>query len=569
MPQAIGAQGPAQYCIIGGVMNFSLDGGATWAPSSGVSNPPREIAPGSQGKAKFCVLNGVINYSLDGGATWTPFGGGSSVNGNGGLVAPGTQGKADYCVLNGVINYSLDGGATWTPSSTPQPPLSGLAFWLRSDTGVTTSVGNATVWADTLSGGGASFSVTGTCPFVASSWNGKPGITMSPNNYFGNASSLLPAGAKTVIIVAKLADAVGGALFSSRGSSVLSILGPIGVLFTNVFSYSNGAANQNYVLPPMFPGQATAFGFRTDGTASQVLLSINGTDVAGAGQAYTTETGSAGTYVGRHATSAPNSATGDYLEVLAWNRVLTTLELATTQAYLAARYPAPAQPVMGLNPTITLAGDSITAGYNVGTASPDATFRWTVELEASLTAKYTAAGMTAPVYTNTAVVGQTTSGMLTNINAQLLTTPMTDLFLMIGVNDAITGLSNTTTASNIASILSQVRSTFPACRIWVFNPPFCAGENWPNGVNSLSAAQNDKRLDGVNLIIANALSSYLGTGAALLDMKAAMFAYEALNNPSHVSNGILTQSDGIHPSKTLGQTTMSAYAYGLIKTVAG
>jgi lysophospholipase L1-like esterase len=445
------------------------------------------------------------------------------------------------------------------------PPLTGLAIWLRSDTGVTTSGSNATVWADTLSGGGASFSVTGTCPFVASSWNGKPGITMSPNNYFGNASSLLPAGAKTVIIVAKLADAVGGALFSSRGSVVLSIFGPIGVLFTNVFSYSTGGANQNYVLPPMFPGQATAFGYRTDGTASQVLLSINGTDVDGAGHVYLTETGSAGTFIGRHATSAVNSATGDYLEVLAWSRELTTQELATTQAYLAARYPAPTSPVMGLNPTVTLAGDSITAGYNASIPALDSTYSWTVELQASLIAKYTAASLAVPVFTNTAVVGQTTSGMLTNINAQLLTTPMTDLFLMIGVNDAIAGLSQATIASNISSIFSQVRSTFPSCRIWVFNPPFAGGgENWPNGVNG-----NDHRMDGVNLIIANALAPYLGTGAALLDMKAAMFAYEAINNPTHAISGILTQSDGVHPSKPLGQTTMSAYAYGQIKTVAG
>jgi hypothetical protein len=34
------------------------------------------VAAGSQGKADYCILNGVVNYSLDGGNTWTPSGGG-------------------------------------------------------------------------------------------------------------------------------------------------------------------------------------------------------------------------------------------------------------------------------------------------------------------------------------------------------------------------------------------------------------------------------------------------------------------------------------------------------------
>jgi hypothetical protein len=37
------------------------------------------VAAGSQGKADYCILNGVINYSLDGGNTWTPAGSSSAV----------------------------------------------------------------------------------------------------------------------------------------------------------------------------------------------------------------------------------------------------------------------------------------------------------------------------------------------------------------------------------------------------------------------------------------------------------------------------------------------------------
>jgi lysophospholipase L1-like esterase len=534
----------------GGAAGNSAKGG-----SSGQGGAGGQTGGGTGGSAG----RGHVGSSAGGGSTGTAGAAGSGAAAR--AEPPDTLSGAGAGSSGVASGHAGGSGGGVTPGVTP--PLSGLALWLRADTGITKSGSNATVWADTLSGGGVSMAVTGTCPFVANSFNGKPGITMSPNNYFGVNSNVLPTGAKTVIIVAKLSTPTGGALWSSRGSSALFIAGPIGVVGDFVFSFSNGAQNAEYVNTPMFPGQTLAYGFRTDGTASQVLLSLNGVDVATAGQTYTAETGSAGTFVGRHATSATNSATGDYLEVLAWSRELTTQELTTTQAYISSRYGSQLVPMMGLSPKITLAGDSITAGYNAGTSSLDSTYSWTVELQASLIAKYTAANLTVPVFTNTAVVGQTTSGMLTNINTQLLATKMTDLIIMIGINDVYQAVPYSTTISNMTSIFSQIHSAYPSCHVWLVTPPFISAENWPNGTNAY-----DLQLDTRTLAIVSALIPYLGSTATVLDIKALAMAYEAANNGGHATNGILTQGDGIHPSKPLGQTQMSGRAYGMIKTIA-
>jgi hypothetical protein len=50
------------------------------------------VETGSQGKAEYCILNGVINFSLDGGNTWTPSGGSGSVVTDSTLAGNGTAG---------------------------------------------------------------------------------------------------------------------------------------------------------------------------------------------------------------------------------------------------------------------------------------------------------------------------------------------------------------------------------------------------------------------------------------------------------------------------------------------
>lgn len=445
----------------------------------------------------------------------------------------------------------------------PAPPTTNLVARFKSTSGITQSGGNATAWADTLTSSGLVLTASGTVPYTASGGaNNRPHVTTGPSGAFSAATSFLATGAKAILAFVRPAGDTGGSIAFIRTTSSAFGAAFLTNGLSTVFDYSNLTANANLIDVPMYPGVPAAYGWRTDGTASQVKFSQNGIDWPTTGQAYAAETGTAGTLVGKHPAGAGVfNFVGDFYELLFYSALPSAGDLAQAQAYFAAEYGAPYEPTMGASARVTLVGDSITAGYN---GSLDPSFSWTVQLQAALIAKFNARGLTPPTFTNTAVIGQTSAQCLAGYATQIHATNPTDIIVMINGNDGLQSVPFATTRSNDAAIWAQTKADLPNCNIWGVTCAFNSGENWPNGANSLDSTD-----DCENLILAASLAPYMNSvgRAKMINIKTPCMAYEAANNPSHATSGILTQ-DGIHPTKPLGTTQMSGFAFPFIKTVA-
>lgn len=122
-----------------------------------------------------------------------------------------------------------------------------------------------------------------------------------------------------------------------------------------------------------------------------------------------------------------------------------------------------------------------------------------------------------------------------------------DIVIMhLGINCVQHTIPDATCLTNHASILTQIKSYVPASQILVVGP-LCKGENWPAGANADDAA----------IAIKNGIcaSTALAAGVTFCDLRPAFFAYEAINNPGHLTIlGPLTNSDAsaVHPNQGEG-----------------
>jgi lysophospholipase L1-like esterase len=117
-----------------------------------------------------------------------------------------------------------------------------------------------------------------------------------------------------------------------------------------------------------------------------------------------------------------------------------------------------------------------------------------------------------------------------------------------GVND---GGNTSEATTGINSIISQLRATWPACRL-IFLSVFCQGsEVWQTGPVWPPATQNVA--GPINTVIQTLVTA---AGGAYVDNWDALLTWEAANNPGKASSGFATV-DGTHP-KIVGMTAVMA-----------
>jgi lysophospholipase L1-like esterase len=200
---------------------------------------------------------------------------------------------------------------------------------------------------------------------------------------------------------------------------------------------------------------------------------------------------------------------------------------------------------------ITLGIDSITIGYNASNSQTDTSFGMWLPLQTAMSSAFTAAGKKPPTFTNTGAVGQNTSGWLAGLNSLVLTTNPTDVFLILGTNDASSGaIPAATTQSNCVSAFTQIISSFPSVRIHVFGTHLYTSEQWPDG--SASGPSNSALAALCNAAIYAAVAMF-PANCRWYNMRQFEYTWEAANNTPQpgVATGLLTQ-DGTHPTK-IGQ----------------
>lgn len=227
-------------------------------------------------------------------------------------------------------------------------PVAGLKLWLRADLGVTLSGSNAVAWAD-QSGFGNDVVNVGTVPFVASSINGKPGLTCSASSGFQNTtSSPIAAGApRTIFIVAKASSEFGGILYCNYSGAVgaktqeLWMMGATGSAPGFVYGGRGGATGEvDLTSVPVIARPLITRLSTTGGAGATPSVSLNGAaqsvSVAAAMQI---ETGAAGFGVGiRPYSTGSFGWPGDICEVLVFDSVLSPSDEVLVYGYLLAEY---------------------------------------------------------------------------------------------------------------------------------------------------------------------------------------------------------------------------------------
>jgi hypothetical protein len=93
------------------------------------------LATGSQGKADYCILNGAMNFSLDGGATWTPA---SSVSGGGSAFTDfvqdlGHSNRSGHFALTGLSGLTIGKDVIVVQTSQPIAAKGGARDELEMD----------------------------------------------------------------------------------------------------------------------------------------------------------------------------------------------------------------------------------------------------------------------------------------------------------------------------------------------------------------------------------------------------------------------------------------------------
>lgn len=248
---------------------------------------------------------------------------------------------ATYDFLAAKLTATLPLLLTVVGGAAPPPPSSGLALWLKADAGVTLSGSDVTNWAD-QSGNGNDVAATGTPPvFNSSSINSLPGITFNastPTPLENSISSVLTAGSdRHIIVVSKPSNPQGGTLICFRFTSLDSTwdvltLGGAQYFWSDGSDLANTSAAVDYTATPIaveFTGQVGSPPTVDINTTSITLTTANNV---------TTESGTTGFAIGERPSSPGQGWFGDICEVLVYDHVLSSPDLATVRTYLQARY---------------------------------------------------------------------------------------------------------------------------------------------------------------------------------------------------------------------------------------
>lgn len=250
--------------------------------------------------------------------------------------------------------------------------------------------------------------------------------------------------------------------------------------------------------------------------------------------------------------------TAALLGFLVWGLCAPALALNVRPVPLAGASATPSTAIdfsIHAGAKILETGDSVTAGAVNPGGTPDSTYRWSVEFEQSITTAFTNASATLPTFTNTGVGGNTTTDWLAAESTDIAV-GASDIFILIGVNDPFnhggTAIPPATTQANMAAYIAAMQAKNPGVRIHLMSNMWGSSEHWPTGSNT----------DDAGIVAVNSAEVTAATGNKFVqidDIRTPLFTIdEPAQNPSNLASGILIQSGGgYHPTKPLGQTTIS------------
>ncbi|MBS1955294.1 MAG: chitobiase/beta-hexosaminidase C-terminal domain-containing protein [Cyanobacteria bacterium SZAS-4] len=281
-------------------------------------------------------------------------------------------------------NSSVASGVFKVDATTLPVPRSGLQLWLRSDANVTSSSGAISNWGDASGlGNDASQTVSGNRPtLVSNALNNLPAVNFAASQYFQ-----IPAG---------MSD------FSS-GLSILAVVKPTSVTAgARVLDFGNGTAANNLLLQltsstgaalstynVSSPTSVTASSAITlnkfqmlEATSNNAGTATIFTDAVQQSQSTTMNsllnTLRSNNYVGQ-ASGGGNNYIGQIVELLVYNRELTSLERTTLEGFLLTRTQgllANSTPA----PVFSVATSTLAAPAQVAIEGPtEASFFYTVD----------------------------------------------------------------------------------------------------------------------------------------------------------------------------------------------
>lgn len=374
-----------------------------------------------------------------------------------------TEGDASYgwvSKLNRVAK-ALDAVAGTNPVTSPSA-IPGVAFWLRSDLGITTVSGKVTQWND-QSGANIVANVAQATSANQFTYDATGGVNGLPrlqgsngSQQMGSATSLFASGAPRTVFCVCASTTVGGSLITFRTANpYCSLAAQVNTSITPNYWYvhSDGITINTQLNPPPSINAPSAITFTYTGGSAIFGMRVNGLQVEPASQVTsnvplsTPDTGTAGLTVGGRADQPTLGWQGDLYEFIVYSRILTEVEIRRVEAYIAARYSTLLTPSPSLKPRVTFDGDSITRGNTAST--PWKTY-----------AAQTAAALGgAWDWGNDGVDGSSSNVRQFNAPLELDTVfdsrrPSETAVLLIGTNDTAATSGPSTVYSNITSYVA-------------------------------------------------------------------------------------------------------------------
>lgn len=224
----------------------------------------------------------------------------------------------------------------------------------------------------------------------------------------------------------------------------------------------------------------------------------------------------------------------------------------------------PSPLAIGPAQVIVPVGDSLTAG------SPDATFRYFLPLQASITALFNGWGFPPPTWPGVVALGGWTSkDLLDNVASIIALAPDHVLGVPFPVNDffnhggtPIPPTGPGSTQANLAAIMAAVLAARPTCKFHWGTPMWSNGEKFPLGANGPTDALVTATCGGVQAAVAAAG----GEVAEYIDIRNDIWPnYSPLYNPGNAASGFFVQGDLVHPTKPLGVQTLSNRIFRQLK----
>lgn len=120
-------------------------------------------------------------------------------------------------------------------------------------------------------------------------------------------------------------------------------------------------------------------------------------------------------------------------------------------------------------------------------------------------------------------------------------------------NHGGTPITPAQTQANITSIMTTVLASFPNCRFHWVSPMWSSGEQWPLGTNA-----DDSLVTATAGGVQGAVTGAGPSVAEYIDIRDEIWTtFEPIANPTNLTHGVYTQTDGVHPTKPLGQNILS------------